>query len=89
MARSLATPTPEDIHRAKLAGMRTGPPGPLPSNVDWVAALPPEQRARYDGAVRRKPSRTLSGVAIVAVMTAPARCPHGRCTYLSGRRGQR
>ncbi|MGP8075514.1 MAG: tRNA uridine(34) 5-carboxymethylaminomethyl modification radical SAM/GNAT enzyme Elp3 [Thermoplasmata archaeon] len=84
MARSLATPTPEDIHRAKLAGMRTGPPGPLPSNVDWVAALPPEQRARYDGAVRRKPSRTLSGVAIVAVMTAPARCPHGRCTYCPG-----
>ena len=85
MAPSVAGPTPEEIHRAKLAGLRTSNAGgPLPSNVDWVAALPAEERARYDGVVRRKPSRTLSGVAIVAVMTAPARCPHGRCTYCPG-----
>lgn len=84
MARSIASPTPEEIHRAKLAGMRAGPGGAFPSNVDWIEALPPEDRSRYAGSVRRKPSRTLSGVAIVAVMTAPARCPHGRCTYCPG-----
>jgi len=84
MARSLATATPEEIHRTKLSGMRDGTKGPLPSNVDWIEGLPPAERARYDGAVRRKPSRTLSGVAIVAVMTAPSRCPHGRCTYCPG-----
>jgi len=85
VAPSVAAPTPEEIHRAKLAGWRTArSSGPLPSNVDWVAALPPKERARYDGSVRRKPSRTLSGVAVVAVMTAPARCPHGRCTYCPG-----
>ena len=85
MARSLATPTPEEIHRAKLAELRSsGASGPLPSNVDWIAALPPDERQQFAGAVRRKPSRTLSGVAVVAVMTAPARCPHGRCTYCPG-----
>jgi len=85
VAPSIAAPTPEEIHRAKLAGLRTtGSSGPLPSNVDWVASLPPEERARYDGSVRRKLSRTLSGVAVVSVMTAPARCPHGRCTYCPG-----
>jgi elongator complex protein 3 len=85
VARSVALPTPEEIHRTKLSELRAGNSGgPLPSNVDWVARLPPEQRARYAGVVRRKPSRTLSGVAIVAVMTAPARCPHGRCTYCPG-----
>jgi elongator complex protein 3 len=85
VAPSIAAPTPEEIHRAKLAGLRTtGSAGPLPSNVDWIAGLPPEERARYDGSVRRKPSRTLSGVAIVSVMTAPARCPHGQCTYCPG-----
>jgi elongator complex protein 3 len=84
MAQSVAPPTPEEIHRAKLAGMRTGTGGPLPSNVAWIESLPPQERARYVGSVRRKPSRTLSGVAIVAVMTAPARCPHGRCTYCPG-----
>jgi elongator complex protein 3 len=79
-----ALPSPEEIHREKLAQAKRGPPGPLPSNVDWIRGLPPEEQARFAGSVRRKPSRTLSGVAVVAVMTAPARCPHGRCTYCPG-----
>jgi elongator complex protein 3 len=32
----------------------------------------------------KKPSRTLSGVAVVAVMTSPHDCPHGRCSYCPG-----
>jgi elongator complex protein 3 len=71
--------SPESIHERKIAQRGSGP---VPSNVDWVAALPEEERARIG--VRRKPSRTLSGVAVVAVMTAPAACPHGRCTYCPG-----
>ncbi len=58
--------------------------GRVISRVEWLDSLPPEERGRFDGAIRRKPSRTLSGVAIVAVMTAPAACPHGRCTYCPG-----
>jgi elongator complex protein 3 len=77
-------PTPDEIHREKLARMRATPGDRLPSNVDWVASLPGSERAAFDGAVLRKPSRSLSGVAVVAVMTAPARCPHGRCTYCPG-----
>jgi len=85
VAPSVDVPTPEEIHRAKLVELRTGTPGrALPSNVDWVASLPPDEQVRYAGSVRRKPSSTLSGVAIVAVMTAPARCPHGRYTYCPG-----
>ncbi|MGB6500564.1 MAG: elongator complex protein 3 [Thermoplasmata archaeon] len=79
-----APPTPEELHREKLRDAHRVPGGALPSNVDWVAGRPAEERARLAGAVLRKPSRTLSGVAIVAVMTAPARCPHGRCTYCPG-----
>jgi elongator complex protein 3 len=77
-------PSPDEIHRVKLARARDGPGGPLPSNVDWVRSLPPGQRREFEGSVLRKPSRSLSGVAVVAVMTAPARCPHGRCTYCPG-----
>ena len=32
----------------------------------------------------KKPTRTTSGVAVVAVMTKPARCPHGKCNYCPG-----
>jgi elongator complex protein 3 len=77
-------PSPQEVHREKLARAKTRPAGPLPSNVDWIRGLPSEEQARFVGSVRRKPSRTLSGVAVVAVMTAPARCPHGTCTYCPG-----
>jgi elongator complex protein 3 len=81
---ALVRPTPEEVHREKLARAKTGRSGPLPSNVDWIRSLAPEERDRFSGVIRRKPSRTLSGVAVVAVMTAPSRCPHGRCTYCPG-----
>ncbi|HEV2520720.1 MAG TPA: tRNA uridine(34) 5-carboxymethylaminomethyl modification radical SAM/GNAT enzyme Elp3 [Thermoplasmata archaeon] len=88
MAPGLAPPpaagpalTPEAIHDRKVANARgLG----LPSNVDWYNGLSAEERAAMGPVVRRKPTRTLSGVAIVAVMTAPAPCPHGRCTYCPG-----
>ncbi|MDR2545238.1 MAG: tRNA uridine(34) 5-carboxymethylaminomethyl modification radical SAM/GNAT enzyme Elp3 [Methanobrevibacter sp.] len=31
--------------------------------------------------LQKKPTRTISGVAIVAVMCNPHKCPHGRCLY--------
>ncbi len=77
-------PTPEELHREKLARAKSDGAAALLSNVDWVRSLPPDEQARLAGVVRRKPSRSLSGVAVVAVMTAPARCPHGRCTYCPG-----
>ncbi len=34
--------------------------------------------------IQSKPGRTGSGVAVVAIMTKPSDCPHGRCTYCPG-----
>lgn len=82
--RDLAATPAHDLHRRKVEWVRDGHRGPVPSNVAWIESLQPDERARYDGQVRRKPTRTLSGVAIVAIMTSPARCPHGRCTYCPG-----
>jgi elongator complex protein 3 len=36
------------------------------------------------GPRRTKPVRSSSGVAIVAVMSSPASCPHGKCTFCPG-----
>ena len=74
---------PGAVHAEKLAWSRDHPGAALPSNVEWVRSRPPSEQGRY-GAIRRKPTRTLSGVAVVAVMTAPAACPHGRCSYCPG-----
>lgn len=40
----------------------------------------PEQRQ----VLRIKQTRTISGVAVVAAMTSPESCPHGRCIYCPG-----
>ncbi|MGP8074749.1 MAG: tRNA uridine(34) 5-carboxymethylaminomethyl modification radical SAM/GNAT enzyme Elp3 [Thermoplasmata archaeon] len=76
--------SPGGLHRAKLASMKLTPGVRVPSNVEWLRGQSPSDRERYEGGIARKPTRTLSGVAVVAVMTAPARCPHGRCTYCPG-----
>ena len=38
----------------------------------------------YHNLLRIKTTRTVSGVAVVAAMTSPERCPHGKCIYCPG-----
>jgi elongator complex protein 3 len=53
----------------------------FPTNADILGVLPEGTRRLLLPVLMKKPVRTLSGVAIVAVMTSPAPCPHGRCSY--------
>ncbi len=55
----------------------------LPSNADILSMAAPEERERLKMLVR-KPTRTLSGVSVIAAMTSPARCPHGICVPCPG-----
>jgi hypothetical protein len=47
-----------------------------PKLVEMIAAVPEEHRAALLPQLRAKPVRTASGVAVVAVMSKPHRCPH-------------
>jgi elongator complex protein 3 len=40
-----------------------------------------EEKEIVSNILKKKPTRTISGVAIVAVMCHPHDCPHGRCLY--------
>jgi len=55
----------------------------LPSNADILGLATTEEREKL-GMLVRKPTRTLSGVAVIAAMTSPARCPHGTCLPCPG-----
>ena len=55
----------------------------LPSNADILGFALPSEREGL-GMLVRKPTRTLSGVAVIAAMTSPARCPHGTCVPCPG-----
>lgn len=56
----------------------------VPTNADVLAGADREERERLLPLLRMKPTRTLSGVAIVTVQASPAGCPHGTCTFCPG-----
>lgn len=56
----------------------------MPSNPEILAEVPRQHREKVESILRLKPIRSLSGVAVVAVMASPAPCPHGRCMYCPG-----
>jgi elongator complex protein 3 (tRNA carboxymethyluridine synthase) len=56
----------------------------VPPNSETLARADEELLPLVRSVLRRKDVRTLSGVAVVAVMTSPAPCPHGRCSYCPG-----
>lgn len=51
------------------------------SNADILEYAKPEEKEIVSAIVKKKPTRTISGVAVVAVMCHPHKCPHGRCFY--------
>ncbi|XP_028840469.1 elongator complex protein 3 [Denticeps clupeoides] len=60
-----------------------------PRLVDIIAAVPPKYRSALVPKLRAKPIRTASGIAVVAVMCKPHRCPHisftgNICIYCPG-----
>jgi len=56
----------------------------VPSNSEILACVNDEDRDLLEPFLIKKPMRTASGVAVVAVMTSPHPCPHGKCIYCPG-----
>lgn len=61
----------------------------IPKLVDIIAAVPEEYKSKLLPYIKAKPVRTASGVAVVAVMSKPHRCPHialtgNVCVYCPG-----
>ncbi|KAK5880465.1 hypothetical protein CesoFtcFv8_023489 [Champsocephalus esox] len=61
----------------------------MPRLVDIIAAVPPQYRRALVPKLKAKPIRTASGIAVVAVMCKPHRCPHisftgNICVYCPG-----
>ncbi|NHI83183.1 MAG: tRNA uridine(34) 5-carboxymethylaminomethyl modification radical SAM/GNAT enzyme Elp3 [Candidatus Thorarchaeota archaeon] len=56
----------------------------VPSNADILQTTIPEELEILAPLMRKRPVRTASGVSVVAVMTDPQACPHGKCAYCPG-----
>jgi len=56
----------------------------IPSDIFLLSHLTGEELAYAKPYLLTKPMRSGSGVTVVALMTKPSRCPHGRCTFCPG-----
>ena len=93
LIRALATAVSagKDVNLNKLKTTIAGKYGlaKSPRLVDIIAAVPPDLKATLVPRLKAKPIRTASGIAVVAVMCKPHRCPHinmtgNICVYCPG-----
>lgn len=56
----------------------------IPSNINILLHAAREDIPLLKKKLLTKPVRTISGVSPIAIMTAPNRCPHGKCTFCPG-----
>lgn len=54
------------------------------TNIQILSHLPPEDAELCKDLLITKPTRTISGVTVVAIMTMPLGCPHGKCIFCPG-----
>lgn len=70
-----------ELEKAKLNACRNYKLPEFMSNSMILQYASPDERKKISSIIRKKPTRTISGVAVVAVMCKPHKCPHGRCLY--------
>ncbi len=75
--------TKKDIHILKRKLARTYRLPRLPKDYEILDKLPPHLKQNLKDSLKSKPVRTISGVAVIAVMTKPLPCP-GHCIYCPG-----
>ncbi len=81
----LPSPTHDDVNRLKLEVAAKYHMQEVPSNPDLIAALTAQEKRKLSEILRRKTTRTISGVTVVAVMTKPYPCPQPEpCAYCPG-----
>jgi len=56
----------------------------IPKNYEILATVNGRSYEKLQNVLLKKPVKTASGVAVVALMAKPYACPHGRCTYCPG-----
>ena len=71
----------QDLEKIKRKVCRVYDLEKFMSNIDILEYATVEEKKTVANLLRKKPTRTISGVAIVAVMCHPHDCPHGRCFY--------
>ena len=71
----MPNPTREDANRLKIKTTGKYQLDDIPSNADLISLLTPKETKRLLPILRRKTTRSISGVTVIAAMTKPYPCP--------------
>lgn len=74
-------PWEPDLERLKLKVSREHRLERIPRNSELLTRMTPDQIKRVLPRLQLKRVRSISGVNVIGVMSAPRGCPHGRCSY--------
>jgi elongator complex protein 3 len=81
----LPSPTRDEVNHVKIRVVAENQIKYVPSNAEIIHALRPREKLKLLPVLRRKATRTISGVTVVAVMTKPYPCPQPEpCAYCPG-----
>jgi elongator complex protein 3 len=79
------SPSHDDVNRAKTQAAAKHQLNRIPSNAEIIAAMNVKEKLHLLPILRRKATRTISGVTVIAVMTKPNPCPQPEaCAYCPG-----
>ncbi len=73
--------TKKELEKLKIKTCRELNLGGFMSNSKILQYVHEDEFEILRPLLMKKPTRTISGVAIVAIMVHPHKCPHGRCKY--------
>ena len=76
--------TSKDLTKAKKDLAQTLHLDRMPKNSEILTYAEEDEYDIVLPILQKKPTRTISGVAIIAAMTKPSECPHGKCLYCPG-----
>jgi elongator complex protein 3 len=78
--------TKDELHKQKVKLCKKYHMATIPRDSEILAQLPLDilENGTVYSLLRKKSTRTLSGVAIIAAMTSPETCPHGQCLPCPG-----
>ena len=81
----IPSPSVDDVNRVKMRVAAEYKLGKVPSNAEIICLLKAEEKSKLLPLLRRKVTRTISGVSVIAVMTKPYSCPQSEpCAYCPG-----
>jgi elongator complex protein 3 len=81
----MPSPTSDDVNRLKIKASAKYHLEAVPSNADLIASLSAPEAKKLLPVIRRKNTRAISGVTVIATMTEPYPCPQPEpCAYCPG-----